>query len=148
MRKIIIALLLLSNNAAKAQDFENVKIRYEADSIFTVHVDSNNRRYCEINETQAFGNIFRRIYLNQYCNFGYQPYQILPVRDSLGYILPAIIGRTNSANADFTLTGDNGNIDKTISLTDINSNYYTTLFIYREKFLFWLFADKFGLILK
>lgn len=154
MKNIITALLLVLSTACYAQ-FDNVKARYEADSTFTIHIDSSMRSYCEIEPVNYFGNLISRVYINQYCNYGYQPYEILHARDSTFYDdsvavvhLPPVLGMTNSANADFTLIGSTGNIHQSIPIDNINSNYYTTLYLYRVKFLYWLVAERLNLTIK
>ncbi len=153
MKKTVTIILVFLCFGSKAQTFDNVISRYVADSVFSVQIDSTGHEFVNVKPIAYNFKTITQIYLDQYNDFGNQPYQILPRRDSIlpnssRITLPAITGVTHSANCFFSLKGEGINEKMSVSITDINSNAYEASKLFVEKFRYWYFADKYNITIK
>lgn len=140
--------------------FDDAMSRYEHDSDFTMLIDSNMHYYCSIQTVEYFGNSFTQVMGTEWRDYGNQPYEVLPSRDSISsdtlvnYRISPIIGSTKSGACFFTMIGTNGNVQESISInnydpaTKISSNAYDASEKYGWKFRYWYLADKIHLTLR
>lgn len=152
MKRILFLILLPIS--CFSQSFDDVKSRYELDSNFSILLDSNMHSYCLINQITSFGNTYNGISANYWNDYGNQPYEILPSRDSNSIHLNPLLGSTKSGSCFFTIIGTNGNSQESISInnydppTKISSNAYDASEKYGWKFRYWYLADIKKLTLK
>lgn len=161
MKKILVIILLLCSVISQGQIFDDVKTRYEGDSVFAMKVDSAFHNYVDLESVTVFGNTFIRLYGIEWRDYGCQPYEILHYRDSMVFNIDGIHGLdtgilhldplieiTKSGACFFTIFATTSTQNESISINNINTNAYDASVIYGWKFRYWYLADKLGLNLK
>ncbi len=152
MKKIL--LLLLLPTFAHCQDY---KSQYEADSSFTVFEDSTGRAYVNIEPYKVNLNLtYTRIYFSSFEDYYKQQYQIVNSRDSTYSLgdhdttvrLTPILALCYSSKASFNISDGTASGKEDITVNSINNTAYQATLIYKLKFLFWYFAEKYNLTIQ
>lgn len=139
MKKAIFAILLLSTLSAAAQTFDDAISRFVVDSGFTIQVDSAAHNYIDIAPFTGLKTAYTRLYFSVYSDYGDQPYTVSP----------GVVGITKYANVYFTFSGAGISEQRTIGLTNLNSNAYDGAHAFLStKFLYWYFCDKNGITIQ